>query len=85
MKNNFLRKLKFLLLCKCKRKTKSTAVCQPISLCSSLMQIVLEASVGNIGMSDIAVDDVTFAQGPCPGMLIVRYLNSSVRFKPKPP
>ncbi|KDR22154.1 Apical endosomal glycoprotein [Zootermopsis nevadensis] len=29
-------------------------------------QVVLEASVGNMGMSDIAVDDVTFAQGPCP-------------------
>ncbi|PNF30520.1 hypothetical protein B7P43_G09950 [Cryptotermes secundus] len=29
-------------------------------------QIVLEASVGNTGMSDIAVDDVIFVQGPCP-------------------
>ena len=32
------------------------------------MQVILEASVGSTGMSDIAVDDVTFVQGPCPGM-----------------
>jgi hypothetical protein len=33
-----------------------------------VMQVILEASVGSTGMSDIAVDDVTFVQGPCPGM-----------------
>jgi MAM domain. len=41
-----------------------------------LMQVVLEASVGSTGMSDIAVDDVTFVQGPCPGMLNIRYISS---------
>ena len=38
-----------------------------------LTQVVLEASVGSTGMSDIAVDDVTFVQGPCPGMLHINH------------
>ncbi|GLH08185.1 Apical endosomal glycoprotein [Gryllus bimaculatus] len=29
-------------------------------------QVLLEATVGNTGMSDIAVDDLSFTQGPCP-------------------
>ena len=41
-----------------------------------VMQVVLEASVGSTGMSDIAVDDVTFVQGPCPGMLSFSYISS---------
>jgi len=41
-----------------------------------VMQVVLEASVGSTGMSDIAVDDVTFVQGPCPGMSSIRYISS---------
>ena len=41
-----------------------------------VMQVVLEASVGSTGMSDIAVDDVTFVHGPCPGMLSIRYISS---------
>jgi hypothetical protein len=49
--------------------------------CVFSVQVILEASVGNTGMSDIAVDDVVFVQGPCPGTLIVRYTNSSVQFK----
>lgn len=31
------------------------------------VQILLEATVGNTAMGDIAVDDVSFTQGPCPG------------------
>jgi len=46
------------------------------------MQVVLEASVGSTGMSDIAVDDVTFVQGPCPGMLSIRYISSLWTFHP---
>ncbi|XP_012277059.1 MAM and LDL-receptor class A domain-containing protein 1 [Orussus abietinus] len=29
-------------------------------------QLIFEASVGNTGMGDIAIDDVTFTPGPCP-------------------
>lgn len=29
-------------------------------------QLVLEASVGNTAMGDIAVDDISFSTGPCP-------------------
>ncbi|KAJ9586122.1 hypothetical protein L9F63_020234, partial [Diploptera punctata] len=29
-------------------------------------QVVFEATVGNTGMSDIALDDITFVEGPCP-------------------
>ncbi|XP_076240452.1 MAM and LDL-receptor class A domain-containing protein 1 [Calliopsis andreniformis] len=29
-------------------------------------QLIFEASVGNTGMGDIAIDDISFMQGPCP-------------------
>jgi hypothetical protein len=56
-------------------------VCKCFGTClyllnSFVMQVVLEASVGSTGMGDIAVDDVTFVQGPCPGMLSIRYISS---------
>lgn len=34
-------------------------------------QLIFEASVGNTGMGDIAIDDISYAQGACPG----RFLN----------
>lgn len=30
-------------------------------------QLLFEASVGNTGMGDIAIDDISFTQGSCPG------------------
>lgn len=30
-------------------------------------QLVFEASVGNTGMGDIAIDDISYGQGACPG------------------
>lgn len=30
-------------------------------------QLAFEASVGNTGMGDIAIDDISFTQGSCPG------------------
>jgi hypothetical protein len=58
------------------RKGRCPDVSLPVPICFLYMQVVVEASVGNVGMSDIAVDDVTFVQGPCPGMLIAKYINS---------
>lgn len=32
-------------------------------------QLIFEASVGNTGMGDIAIDDITFTHGACPGKI----------------
>ncbi|KAG7208285.1 hypothetical protein KM043_014527 [Ampulex compressa] len=34
-------------------------------------QLIFEASVGNTGMGDIAIDDISFSPGTCPGILRV--------------
>ncbi|XP_026667146.1 MAM and LDL-receptor class A domain-containing protein 1-like [Ceratina calcarata] len=39
-------------------------------------QLVFEASVGNTGMGDIAIDDISFAQGSCPILPQVAALTS---------
>lgn len=37
-------------------------------------QLLFEASVGNTGMGDIAIDDISFAQGACPGKNLENYI-----------
>jgi len=34
-------------------------------------QLVFEASVGNTGMGDIAIDDISYGQGACPGKFLI--------------
>lgn len=35
-------------------------------------QLIFEASVGNTGMGDIAIDDISYGLGACPGMFLNR-------------
>ena len=42
-----------------------------------IFQVVIEASVGNTGMSNIALDDITFVEGPCPGK--ISYIITSIK------
>lgn len=37
-------------------------------------QLIFEASVGNTGMGDIAIDDISYGPGACPGKFLNRLL-----------